>query len=91
MNLRALALALLVSLAVALPIDGAPQEKLYRIGMLERTPTTANAANVEGFRRGLRELGYVEDKTFASSTGRPMATTIDFRPWRPTWFGRRWT
>jgi putative tryptophan/tyrosine transport system substrate-binding protein len=64
MNLRALALALLVSLAVALPIDGAPQEKLYRIGMLERTPTTANAANVEGFRRGLRELGYVEDKTF---------------------------
>ena len=36
--------------------------KVYRIGMLERTPATINAANLDGFRQGLRELGYVEGK-----------------------------
>ena len=36
--------------------------KVYRIGMLERTPAAANAANLDGFRQGLRELGYVEGK-----------------------------
>src|SRR5262245_58411512 len=37
-------------------------DKLYRIGMLERTPMELNATNVEAFRQGLRELGYVEGK-----------------------------
>jgi putative ABC transport system substrate-binding protein len=32
--------------------------------MLERTSTAINAANLEGFRQGLRELGYVEGKNF---------------------------
>ena len=32
--------------------------------MLERTSTAINAANLEGFRQGLRELGYVEGKSF---------------------------
>jgi putative ABC transport system substrate-binding protein len=32
--------------------------------MLERTSTTINAANLDGFRQGLRELGYVEGKNF---------------------------
>jgi putative ABC transport system substrate-binding protein len=41
-----------------------PPEKLYRIGMLERTSPVINAANIEGFRQGLRELGYVEGKHF---------------------------
>src|SRR5258705_3805353 len=36
--------------------------KVYRIGMLERTPAATNAANLDGFRQGLRELGYVEGK-----------------------------
>jgi putative tryptophan/tyrosine transport system substrate-binding protein len=36
--------------------------KVYHIGMLERTPATINAANLDGFRQGLRELGYVEGK-----------------------------
>jgi putative tryptophan/tyrosine transport system substrate-binding protein len=61
---------------LAAPLAAAAQqpEKLYRIGMLERTSTVENAANVEGFRRGLRELGYIEGKTFVieyrSSDGR---------------------
>jgi putative ABC transport system substrate-binding protein len=58
--------ALLLSLWTAPPgVEAGPPDKLHRIGMLERTPPAINAANVEGFRQGLRELGYVEDKTFA--------------------------
>ena len=41
---------------------GQPRHKLYRIGMLERTPPATNGANVDAFRQGLRELGYAEDK-----------------------------
>jgi len=59
------ALALVVS-SVATPfgVHAAQSEKLYRIGMLERTSTAINAANIEGFRQGLRELGYVEGESF---------------------------
>ncbi len=39
-------------------------EKPYRIGMLERTSTAVNAANVAAFRQGLRERGYVEGERF---------------------------
>ncbi len=45
-------------------VDAAQPEKLYRIGMLERTSPAINAANVDSFRQGLRELGYVEGKSF---------------------------
>jgi putative tryptophan/tyrosine transport system substrate-binding protein len=55
-----------VALLLAAPLGaGAAQaEKLHRIGMLERTPAATNAANVDAFRRGLRELGYVEGESF---------------------------
>ena len=62
----ALAAALVLTMARA-PLGGeaaAQPEKLYRIGMLERTPSAMNAANIEGFRQGLRELGHVEGETF---------------------------
>ena len=45
-------------------VEAAPPEKLYRVGMLERTPAAANGANVDAFRQGLRELGYVEGESF---------------------------
>ncbi len=51
-------------MAAPLAVDAQRPEKLYRIGMLERTSTAINAANLEGFRQGLRELGYVEGKSF---------------------------
>jgi putative ABC transport system substrate-binding protein len=61
----ALVLLLLVSLAGPPPgVDAAQSQKLYRIGMLERTSAAANAANIKGFREGLRELGYVEGESF---------------------------
>lgn len=61
----ALVLALLLSsLAAPLAVDSQPPAKVYRIGMLERMSPAINAANLDGFRRGLRELGYVEEKNF---------------------------
>lgn len=61
-------LGLLVVLGVVavhpIALDAAPPDKLHRIGMLERTPAAQNAANVDAFRQGLRELGYVEGESF---------------------------
>jgi putative ABC transport system substrate-binding protein len=65
MNRRAFLTGVSGSLfAAPLAVDAQRAEKLYRIGMLERTSTAINAANLDGFRQGLRELGYVEGKNF---------------------------
>jgi ABC-type uncharacterized transport system substrate-binding protein len=53
-----------VALAAPLAAEAQQPEKLYRIGMLERTSTAINGANVDSFRQGLRDLGYVEGKHF---------------------------
>jgi putative ABC transport system substrate-binding protein len=50
-------------LLVGIPLTAEAQDrKAYRIGILERTNETVNAANLTGFREGLRDLGYVEGK-----------------------------
>ena len=41
-----------------------PAARLYRIGMLETISATLNAANLDAFRQGLRELGYREGKNY---------------------------
>ena len=46
-------------------VDAQQAQRLYRIGMLQTTSMTVNAANIDAFRQGLRELGYVEEKNFA--------------------------
>jgi putative ABC transport system substrate-binding protein len=51
-------------LATPVTVEAQPAEKIYRIGMLERTSTAINAANLDAFRRGLRDLGYIEGKNF---------------------------
>jgi putative ABC transport system substrate-binding protein len=53
--------------ALTMPLAANAQlpEKLYRIGVLERTSPAINAANLDGFRQGLRALGYVEGKNYA--------------------------
>jgi putative ABC transport system substrate-binding protein len=38
--------------------------KSYRIGMLETISPALNAAHLDAFRKGLRELGYVEGKNY---------------------------
>ena len=48
--------------------------KIYRIGIIEAIPADENAANLDGLRRGLRELGYVEGRNlvieYRSADGR---------------------
>jgi putative ABC transport system substrate-binding protein len=62
-----LTLAILAALLlVAVPRAAVTQgPKVYRIGVLERTTPTVNAANLNGFRQGLRDLGYIEGKNVA--------------------------
>src|SRR5829696_5258245 len=48
--------------------------KIYRIGILEGIPADKNAANLDGLRKGLRDLGYVEGRNliieYRSADGR---------------------
>jgi putative ABC transport system substrate-binding protein len=48
--------------ATAWPLAARAQQpaKRYRIGMLETISPALNAAHLDAFRNGLRELGYVE-------------------------------
>ena len=41
-----------------------PAGKVWRIGMLETTTMAQNVANLNGFRQGMRELGYTEGKNY---------------------------
>ena len=74
MDRRAFIVGGVAALAGPLGAEAQQAGKRYRIGMLERTSAAVNAANVDGFRQGLRERGYVEGKTFVieyrSSDGR---------------------
>jgi hypothetical protein len=54
MRLIGLAVVLALSFVLApLAVDAQPSEKVYRIGMLERTSKTLNAASLNGFLRGM--------------------------------------
>jgi putative tryptophan/tyrosine transport system substrate-binding protein len=61
-------------LAAPLAADAQTAGKVYRIGVLEPTSMALNAANLEAFRQGLRELGYVEGRNmtieYRSADGR---------------------
>jgi putative ABC transport system substrate-binding protein len=74
-NRRRLLVALSGSALVApLASFAQPQDKVWRIGMLENRSAVLNAANVDAFRQGLQELGYKEGQNFEivyrSSDGR---------------------
>src|SRR5215831_7347298 len=57
-------LATLGGAAAAWPFAARAQHagKVYRIGMLETVPAASNAANFDGKRKGLRELGYLRTR-----------------------------
>lgn len=61
-------------LALPLVAEGQRMAKVYRIGMLETRSTALNAANIDAFRQGMRELGYREGQNlqieYRSSDGR---------------------
>lgn len=55
-------LAALVAAGLAVPTRGLAQTKVLRIGFLVPTTRKGYEPRIEGLRRGLRELGYVEGK-----------------------------
>ncbi len=52
--------------AAAWPLAARAQQpaKIWRIGMLETVSRELNAKNIEALKRGLRELGYVENQNY---------------------------
>jgi putative tryptophan/tyrosine transport system substrate-binding protein len=60
-------ITLLGAAAAARPLGALaqPAGRVWRIGVLELTSATLNAANLEALRKGLRELGYVEGRNLA--------------------------
>ena len=61
MNHKVILLLLAASVLICFNLAEAQQpKKVPRIGFLSATSPSAIAARVEGFRRGLRELGYIE-------------------------------
>jgi putative ABC transport system substrate-binding protein len=69
-------ITLLGGAATAWPLAARGQrgEKIYRIGILEPVSAAQNAANLDGLRKGLRDLGYVEGRNlvieYRSADGR---------------------
>jgi putative tryptophan/tyrosine transport system substrate-binding protein len=63
-----------VLLAAPLAAEAQQAGKVYRIGVLENAPMVLNAANLDAFRKGLREVGYVEGQNlvieYRSADGR---------------------
>jgi putative ABC transport system substrate-binding protein len=61
-------------LAASLVAGAQPAGRVYRVGMLETRSTILNAANLDAFRQGMRELGYNEGQNleivYRSSDGR---------------------
>ena len=66
MKTRHVALLLTIVLGVLTPFAGDAQAptKPARIGWMSRGSPTAQDQPMEAFRRGMRELGYIEGQTF---------------------------
>ena len=62
--IRRIVISLLATvLLITVPLAEAQQpKKIPRIGYKTASSLSANAARIEAFRQGLRELGYVEGK-----------------------------
>jgi putative ABC transport system substrate-binding protein len=50
--------------AAAWPLPARAQQKVWRIGVLETVSEALSAPNFNAFRRGLRELGYIEGQNY---------------------------
>ena len=82
MNRRLFLSGSLLMLAVPLAAQAQPTGKVYRIGVLETLPATLNTSNLDAFRQGLHELGYVEGQTFVIETDRPTGGLSGSLAWR---------
>jgi putative ABC transport system substrate-binding protein len=61
---RAFIASTVAFLAAPLAAEAQQAGKVYRIGVLDTSPLARNAANLDAFRQGLRDLGYVEGQNF---------------------------
>ena len=63
-NIRRREFMILLGGAAAWPLAARAQQpgRVWRIGVLETTSMTLNAANLEAFRQSLRDLGYIEEQ-----------------------------
>jgi putative ABC transport system substrate-binding protein len=59
-----LLMIVLWAVLVPLVVDAQAPTKVARIGWMSRGNPTANDLNMDAFRQGMRELGYVEGQTF---------------------------
>jgi len=58
-------LMIVLGTVLAAPVaDAQAPTKVARIGWMSRAGPTARDANMDAFRQGMRELGYVEGRTF---------------------------
>jgi len=73
------AITLGIGLAGLPMASGQPAAPIPRLGFLALTEPSPVG---EAFRRGLRELGYVEERTSPSISSGPMGATTDCRSWR---------
>lgn len=65
MNRRTCLCAIAVGMLMAPTAAFAQQQgRVWHVGMLETLSATSNAANLDAFRDGLRELGYLEGRNF---------------------------
>src|SRR5437879_13388404 len=71
---RAFMAGALAVVAAPLAAQEKKAERVYRIGVLESVSLSDNAANIDEFRKGLRDLGYVEGQNllieYRSAEGR---------------------
>jgi putative ABC transport system substrate-binding protein len=61
---RFLSAASISILATSRAAEAQPARRVWRLGVLDVVSMASNAANLEAFRQGLRELGYVEGQDF---------------------------
>src|SRR5258708_34299980 len=59
-------ITLLGGVAAAWPLAARAQQpaKIHRIGILETVSSSSNVKNLDALRRGLRELGYIENQNY---------------------------
>ena len=67
-RLRVAAVCLFFVAAIWASTDAQPASKIPKIGFLTQTTRDGVATLVDAFRQGMRELGYVEGKTFVLDT-----------------------
>jgi putative tryptophan/tyrosine transport system substrate-binding protein len=75
---RFLLTSLAGALSVPLAAEGQQAGKVYRIGVLDTLPVARNAPNLDAFRQGLRELGYVEGQNFMIEYRSPGSRATEF-------------